>query len=240
MANRLIRVRHMSMPEGLDAFTWRISEDHVVLYANTLIGHFAKVKASRMALRAANVRRRYLVMLWPIMLWAALRHSYKAHSSAANTVGVGAGVLGVIVAVALLLLSGTSKTPTHAGTPPIAAGRPSPTPTPTHSAKRRHKTPAPSKLTPVNAPATPTPKPSPAVAVIPAPVPSPKPSPKPSLSSPPPILPPTPKASCHTLVNSHGSKQVACNGKARGIERRHGLTPPLWSHGRKHHHKHHG
>src|SRR5215470_120233 len=174
MANRLIRVKHMSMPEGLDAFTWRISEDHVVLYANTLIGHFARVKASRMALRAANVRRRYLVMLWPIMLWAALRHSYKAHSSAANTVGVGAGVLGVIVAVALLLLSGTSKTPTHAGTPPIAAGNPSP-------------------------------KPSPVVAIIPAPVPSPKPSPKPAPSSPPPIPPPTPKASCHTLVNSHGS-----------------------------------
>jgi hypothetical protein len=236
MANRLIRVRHMSMPEGLDAFTWRISEDHVVLYANTLIGHFARVKASRMALRAANVRRRYLVMLWPIMLWAALRHGYKEHSSAANTVGVGAGVLGVIVAVALLLLSGTSKTPTHAGTPPIAAGNPSPSPAPTHSVKRRHKTPAPSKLTPVNAPATPTPKPSPVVAVIPAPAPSTKPSPKSS----PPIPPPTPKASCHTLVNSHGSKQVACNGKARGIVRRHGLTPPPWSAGRKHHHKHHG
>jgi len=240
MTNRLIRVRHMSMPEGLDAFTWRISEDHVVLYANTLIGHFARVKASRMALRAANVRRRYLVMLWPIMLWAALRHSYKAHSSAANTVGVGAGVLGIIVAVALLLLSGTSKTPTHAGTPPIAAGNPSPNPnpTPTHSTKRRHKTPAPSKLTPVNAPATPMPKPSPVAAGIPAPVPSPKPSPKPTPPSPPPILPPTSKASCHTLVNSHGSKQVACNGKARGIVRRHGLTPPPWSHGRKHHHKH--
>ncbi len=178
MANRLIRVRHMSMPEGLDAFTWRISEDHVVLYANTLIGHFARVKASRMALHAANVRRRYLVMLWPIMLWAALRHGYKAHSSAVNTVGVGAGVLGVIVAVALLLLSGTSKAPTHAGPSPIAAGNPSPSP--------------------------------------------------------------APKASCHTLVNSHGSKQVACNGKARGIVRRHGLTPPPWSHGRKHHHKHHG
>jgi hypothetical protein len=228
----------MSMPEGLDAFTWRISEDHVVLYANTLIGHFARVKASRMALRAANVRRRYLVMLWPIMLWAALRHSYKAHSSAANTVGVGTGVLGVIVVVALLLLSGTSKTPTHAGTPPIAAGNPSPSPKPMHSAKRRHKTPAPSKLTPINAPATPTLKPSPVVAVIPAPVPSPKPSPKPTPPSPPPILPPTPKVSCHTLVNSHGSKQVACNGKARGIVRRHGLTPPLWAHGRKHHHKH--
>jgi hypothetical protein len=240
MANRLIRVRHMSMPEGLDAFTWRISEDHVVLYANTLIGHFARVKASRMALRAANVRRRYLVMLWPIMLWAALRHSYKAHSSAANTVGVGAGVLGVIVAVALLLLSGTSKTPTHAGTPPIAVGNPSPSTAPAHSAKRRHKTPAPSKLTPVNAGATPTTKPSPVVAVMPAPVPSPKPSPKPTPPSPPPIPPPTPKASCHTLVNSHGSKQVACNGKARGIVRRHGLTPPPWSHGRKHHHKHHG
>jgi hypothetical protein len=240
MANRLIRVRHMSMPEGLDAFTWRISEDHVVLYANTLIGHFARVKASRMALRAANVRRRYLVMLWPIMLWAALRHGYKAHSSAANTVGVGAGVLGVIVAVALLLLSGTSKTPTHAGTPPIAAGNPSPSPGPAHSAKRRHKTPAPSKLTPVNAPATPAPKPSPVVAVIPASVLSPKPSPKPTPPSPPPIPPPTPKASCHTLVNSHGSKQVACNGKAHGIVRRHGLTPPPWSHGRKHHHQHHG
>ena len=240
MANRLIRVRHMSMPEGLDAFTWRISEDHVVLYANTLISHFARVKASRMALHAANVRRRYLVMLWPIMLWAALRHSYKAHSSAANTVGVGAGVLGVIVAVALLLLSGTSKTPTHAGTPPIAAGNPSPSPAPTHSTQRRHKTPAPSKLTPVNAGATPTTKPSPVVAVMPAPVPNPKPSPKPTPPSPPPIPPPTPKASCHTLVNSHGSKQVACNGKARGIVRRHGLTPPPWSHGRKHHHKHHG
>jgi hypothetical protein len=238
MANRLIRVRHMSMPEGLDAFTWRISEDHVVLYANTLIGHFARVKASRMALRAANVRRRYLVMLWPIMLWAALRHSYKAHSSAANTVGVGAGVLGVIVAVALLLLSGTSKTPTHAGTPPIAAGNPSPSATPAHSAKRGHKTPAPSKLTPVNAPATPAHNPSPVVAVMPAPAPSPKPSPKPAPPSPSPIPPPAPKASCHTLVNSHGSKQVACNGKARGIVRRHGLTPPPWSHGRKHHHKH--
>ena len=226
MANRLIRVRHMSMPEGLDAFTFRISEDHVVLYANTLIGHFARVKASRMALHAANVRRRYLVMLWPIMLWAALRHSYKAHSSAANTVGVGAGVLGVIVAVALLLLCGTSETPTHAGTPPIAAGNPSPSPTPTHSTKRRHKTPAPSKLTPANAPGTPTPTPSLVVAVTPKPVPNPKPSPKP-------IPPPTPKASCHTLVNSHGSKQVACNGKARGIVRRHGLTPPPWSHGRK-------
>lgn len=236
MTNRLIRVRHMSMPEGLDAFTWRISEDHVVLYANTLIGHFARVKASRMALRAANVRRRYLVMLWPIMLWAALRHSYKAHSSAANTVGVGAGVLGVIVAVALLLLSGTSKTPTHAGTPPIVAGSPSPSPTPMHSTKRRNKTPAPSKLTPVNAPETPTPKPSPVVAVISVPVPSPKPSPKPT----PPSPPPTPKASCHTLTNSHDSKQVACNGKARGIVRRHGLTPPRWSHGRKHHHKHSG
>ena len=238
MTNRLIRVRHMSMPEGLDAFTWRISEDHVVLYANTLIGHFARVRASRMALRAANVRRRYLVMLWPIMLWAALRHGYKAHSSAVNAVGVGAGVLGVIVAVALLLLSVTSKAPTNAGTPPIAAGNPSPSPTPTHSTKRRHRTPAPSKLTPVNAPQTP--RPPPAVAVIPVPVPSPKPSPKPTLSSPPPIPPPTPTASCHTLTNSHGSKQVACNGKARGIVRRHGLTPPPWSHGRKHHHKRRG
>ncbi len=219
------------MPEGLDAFTWRISEDHVVLYVNTLISHFARVKASRMALRAANVRRRYLLLLWPIILWAALRHSYQAHSSAVNTVGVGAGVLGVIVAVALLLLSGTSKTPTHAGTPPIAAGNPSPSPTITHLTKRRHKTPAPSKLTP----GTPRPTPSLVVPVTSAPVPSPKPSPKPPPI--PPTISPPPASTCHTLTNSHGSKQVACNGKARGIVRRHGLTPPPWSHGRKHHHK---
>jgi len=83
MDRRLVRLRQQPLPPGVQALAWILTAGTVIIYANTGLPKLQRVKATRDAMRAANIQsRRYMVLIWPAIFLGPMARSSGKHGRA--------------------------------------------------------------------------------------------------------------------------------------------------------------
>ena len=120
---RLVRLRQKPLPEGVRALAWSVATGAVIIYANSLLPSVQRAKAVRIALREANLSRRWLAWWLLPILFTKQKVSKPKPRTLALVAAVGVAAVGILV-FALIPRASDHPAPVSEGAPTSSAVQP--------------------------------------------------------------------------------------------------------------------